>query len=159
MAAAKAMESDFASAFPSNTTLSFSERIVQQADDFIRQVRGGLGDQVEAPPELTVLEEAVEAGETNPQLLSKLMYELMVECGLSYDKDPETGIMTPTQFDIPQNLDVPEVKKEFFHLYTYGMQLISLNLLTLDEVKDICQTRMIPRTGLEPAEFDAWLGF
>lgn len=176
------MESDFTSAFPfpPNVTqqqlMTVEERIVKQADDFCRQVRGALGIDVEPPPELLQLEDELESldmttttttdepasSSTSSQThrLAKLMYELMIECGLRYDKDPETGIMTPTQFDdIPSYLDIPEVQKEFYHLYSYGIQLITLNLLTIDEVKEIAQTRIIPRTGLEPTEFDAWLGF
>ena len=156
---ANSMESDFASAFPTAVNRTFAERILQQGDDFVRQVRGSLASDVAEPPELLALEEAVESNSQDVPHLSQCMYELMIECGLQYDKDPETGIMTPTQFDIPQNLNVPEVKKEFFHLYTYGMQLISMNLLTMDQVKTIAQERIIPRTGLEPQAFDEWLGF
>ena len=156
---ANSMESDFASAFPTTVNRTFAERILQQGDDFVRQVRGSLAADVAEPPELLALEEAVESNSQDVQHLSQCMYELMIECGLQYDKDPETGVMTPTQFDIPQNLNVPEVKKEFFHLYTYGMQLISMKLLTMDQVKTIAQERIIPRTGLEPQAFDEWLGF
>lgn len=183
------MESDFVSTFLPNVNMTYAERIVKQADDFCRQVRGSLGPNVEGPPELLVLEQAVEesfpptmttttttgddsvakkdkddnkAEMDHSKRLARLMYELMIECGLQFDKDPDTGIMTPTQFDnafIQENLDLPEIKDEFFHLYTYGLQLISMNVLTLDEVRDIAQTRIIPRSGLDPPAFDAWLGF
>ena len=166
------MESDFASAFPEKPTMTFEERILKQGDDFCRQVRGSLGENVEPPPELEALEALLEEQEeegdqdadaevssTNATLLSQRMYKLMIECGLRYDKDPETQIMTPTQFDIPSNLQVDAVKKEFYHLYTYGMGLIQAKLLTVDQVKDIVKERIIPRTGLRPEEFDEWLGF
>jgi hypothetical protein len=76
-----------------------------------------------------------------------------------YDKDPDTGTLTPTEYDIPSNLDVPEVKKEFHYLYSYGIGLIANGLMSMETVKDIVKDRLIIRTGLSPQEFDEWLGF
>ena len=78
---------------------------------------------------------------------------------MTYDIDPDTGRLTPTQFDIKENLDIPEVKKEFKHLYSYGMELIKRGLIDLDSCKDIVEKRLIERTGLSPEEFDKWLGY
>lgn len=78
---------------------------------------------------------------------------------MTYDIDPETGKLSPTQFDIKNNLDVPEVKAEFKHLYEYGMQLIERGLIDIDTVKDVAKTKLISRTGLSPEEFDKWLGY
>ena len=87
------------------------------------------------------------------------IYELMIESGMVYDQDPETGILTPTNFDIKNNLDIPEVKAEFAYLYKYGMNLCLTSILEVDEVKDIVKKRLIERTGLTPEEFDSWLGY
>ena len=76
-----------------------------------------------------------------------------------YDRNTENGILTPTQFDIKANLDIPEVKAEFKHLYEYGMELIKRNLIELDACKDVVKKRLIDRTGLTPEEFDKWLGY
>ena len=81
------------------------------------------------------------------------------EQGMMYDVDADTGVLTPTQFDIKNNLDIPEVKAEFKHLYTYGMELIKRGMIDLDTAKDCVKTRLIERTGLSPEEFDEWLGF
>ena len=78
---------------------------------------------------------------------------------MRYDIDPETGRLSPTQFDIKENLDVPEVKAEFKHLYSYGMELIKRGLLSLDTGKEVVTKRLIDRTGLTPEEFDKWLGY
>lgn len=82
----------------------------------------------------------------------------MIERGMIYDEAPETGTLTPTEFDIPSNLKVPEVQSEFGYLYKYGMMLLSKGLLTEDQVKETVLERLIKRTGLSPEEFDAWLG-
>mmetsp|Transcript_26645 Transcript_26645/g.30500 ORF Transcript_26645/g.30500 Transcript_26645/m.30500 type:complete len:96 (-) Transcript_26645:147-434(-) len=89
----------------------------------------------------------------------KKIYELMIEQGMVYDQHPETGILTPTMFDIKSNLDVPEVKTEFSYLYNYGMNLCFAGVLSVDVVKDIVKSRLIERTGLTPEAFDEWLGF
>jgi hypothetical protein len=152
------VESDFASAMPTKPELSLSERLEQRAREFVDTIRSSLGDGVAEPPELIALESAYTNG-ANPETLAIRIYELMIEQGMLYDKDPETGILTPTGYDIPSNLDVPEVQKEFKYLYTYGMSLIAGGIISIETVKDIVKDRLIARTGLEPEEFDAWLGF
>lgn len=81
------------------------------------------------------------------------------EQGMKYDVDANTGVLTPTQFDIKNNLDVPEVKAEFNHLYKYGMELIRRGMIDVEVAKDVVKTRLIERTGLTPEEFDEWLGY
>ena len=76
-----------------------------------------------------------------------------------YDVDAETGNLTPTQFDIKNNLDIPEVKAEFSHLYKYGMELIKRGMIDIETVKQTVKERLIKRTGLTPQEFDEWLGY
>lgn len=152
------VESDFASAMPTKPELSLSERLEQRAEEFVETIRSSLGDGVVEPPELIALENAYKNGAT-PETLAIRIYELMIEQGMLYDKDPETGTLTPTGYDIPSNLDVPEVQKEFKYLYTYGMSLIAGGIISIETVKDIVKDRLIARTGLEPEEFDTWLGF
>ena len=55
------------------------------------------------------------------------IYELMIKQGMLYDIDPDTGMMTPTEWNIKENLEAPEVKKEFLYVYQYyhGMSLIA----------------------------------
>ena len=84
---------------------------------------------------------------------------IFTEQGMTYDIDAETGMLKPTQFDIKSNLDIPEVKAEFKHLYSYGMELIKRGLIDLDTCKDIVKKRLIDRTGMSPEEFDKWLGY
>lgn len=78
---------------------------------------------------------------------------------MKYDVDANTGVLTPTQFDIKNNLDVSEVKAEFNHLYKYGMELIRRGMIDVEVAKDVVKTRLIERTGLTPEEFDEWLGY
>jgi hypothetical protein len=108
----------------------------------------------------------------------------MIEKGMMYDEEPETGkerylgmvsvqretspyinifpttgTLTPTEFNVKENLDIPEVRDEFSHLYKYGMMMMSQGLVTADEIKTTVLERLIKRTGLEPEEFDKWLGY
>jgi len=87
------------------------------------------------------------------------VYDLMIERAMLYDEDPDTGSLSPTGFDIPDNLDVPEVNKEFKHLYSYGMMLMKKGLLDGEGLKEIVLERLVKRTGLSPEEFDKWLGY
>ena len=151
-------ESDFASAMPAKPAMTTLERLERSATEFVDSIRSSLGEGVEELPELVALEEASRNGADGDTLAIRI-YELMIEQGMMYDKDPDTGILTPTEYDIPSNLDVPEVKKEFSYLYTYGMSLITSGMMSIDTVKDIVKDRLISRTGLSPEEFDAWLGF
>ena len=84
---------------------------------------------------------------------------MMIEVGMLYDRDPETGIMTPTNFDIKTSLEVPEVKSEFDYLYKYGINLVGSGLIAEEKMKEIVKSRLIERTGKSPEEFDKWLGY
>lgn len=146
---------DFPSAMPEKPQLTREQRMEQSADEFIEAMTNALGEGVESPPELEALKEARANGGNLPLRI----YELMIERGMLYDEAPEVGTLTLTEFDIPSNLDVNEVKDEFFHLYKYGMTLMENGLLTEDEVKTTVIERLIKRTGLSPEEFDKWLGY
>jgi hypothetical protein len=150
--------SDFASAMPSKPVLSVEEKMRQSADTFIETMTNSLGQGVEAPPELVALREARES-DASTQDLAMRIYELMIERGMRYDEEADTGTLTPTEFDVKSNLDIKEVKDEFAYLYKYGMMLVEQGLLDVDQVKSAVQERLIARTGLAPEEFDAWLGY
>ena len=154
------MESDFASAMPEAPQMTVRQFLEEAADKTISNVAGSLGDGVKAVPELDALRKLREHGDatTNDQL-SLGIYELMIERGMTYDEDPDTGVLTLTDFDLSANLDVPEVKDEFGYLYRYGMSLISKGLATTEDIKEVVQKRLIARTGKTPEEFDEWLGF
>lgn len=143
---------------PEKPQLTLEQKMEQSADDFIESMTQALGDGVDAPPELKELEELRKTKATPSQLALKI-YELMIERGMRYDEAPETGTLTPTEFNIKENLDVKEVQNEFSHLYKYGMMLIDRGLLTPNEVKETVLSRLIERTGLSPEEFDRWLGY
>jgi hypothetical protein len=149
---------DSTSAMPEKTQLTLEQRIEESADYCVETMTNALGEGVEAPPELKALKQACADGAGVSQL-NLMIYELMIERGMLYDEAPETGTLTLTEFDIKDNLDVEEVKDEFFYLYSYGMQLIDQGFLTTDDVKIAVLERLIPRTGLSPEEFDTWLGF
>eukprot|EP00578_Thalassiosira_sp_NH16_P023543 CAMPEP_0181104990 /NCGR_PEP_ID=MMETSP1071-20121207/15726_1 /TAXON_ID=35127 /ORGANISM="Thalassiosira sp., Strain NH16" /LENGTH=232 /DNA_ID=CAMNT_0023188233 /DNA_START=29 /DNA_END=727 /DNA_ORIENTATION=+ len=150
---------DFPSAMPSKPEQTMKEKMEESATQFIADLTARLGDGVDPPPELEALREARDGGDSDENVLAVRIYELMIEQGMTYDIDPDTGRLTPTQFDIKENLDIPEVKKEFKHLYSYGMELIKRGLIDLDACKDIVEKRLIERTGLSPEEFDKWLGY
>ncbi|KAG7355715.1 hypothetical protein IV203_000401 [Nitzschia inconspicua] len=141
---------------PEKPELSLEEKMNQSADDFIVNMESVLGD-TEPPPELQALKVAREKNAGVEEITLKV-YELMIERGMRYDENPDGGL-TPTDFDIPNNLDVPEVQEEFAHLYRYGMMLMNRGLLTADQVKQTVIERLIKRTGLTPEEFDEWLGY
>lgn len=152
------MESDFGSAMPEKPQISPDDFMRMSAENFVLSMRGSLADGLQEPPELQVLEGALENGAGANELALRI-YELMIERGMRYDVAPETGTLTETQFDVPNNLDVAEVRQEFLHLYTYGMNLIRNGLITVEDTKKIVAERLIPRTGLTPEAFDEWLGF
>lgn len=149
---------DFPSAMPAKPQLTLEQKMEQSADDFIESMTNALGEGVEAPPELDELRN-LRQKPTDASTLALKIYELMIERGLCYDQAPETGILTPTEFNIPENLEIKEVQDEFGHLYRYGMMLMDRGLLTGDQVKETVLARLIKRTGLSPEEFDAWLGY
>jgi hypothetical protein len=149
--------SDFGSAMPEKPELSMEERMNRSADDFILNMESLLGDSTEPPPELQALKKARQENASVGEITLKV-YELMIERGMRYDETPDRGLV-PTNFDIPNNLDIPEVKKEFAQLYNYGMMLMNLGLLSVDQVKETVIERLIKRTGLTPEKFDEWLGY
>lgn len=153
------MESDFASAMPEAPQLTKREFLEQAADKTIASMQGALSDGVEAVPALEELKTIRNDSSSSDEELSSAIYILMIERGMTYDEDPENGILTPTNFDIKANLEEPAVKKEFSFLYGYGMQLISRGFVSMDKIKEIVTERLISRTGLTPEEFDAWLGY
>ena len=153
------MESDFASAMPEAPQLSKREFLEQAADKTIASVQGALGEDVEPVPALEELQAIRDNADASEEELSAAIYTLMIERGMTYDEDPDTGILTTTNFDIPANLEVKEVKEEFLFLYRYGMQLIANGFVSMEKIKEIVQERLIKRTGLTPEEFDKWLGY
>jgi len=158
-----AMESDFASAMPDKPPMSIEEKLISSAREFVDNVRGNLGEGVAEPPELKALDDLCNNYDTLPskESISICIYELMIETGMMYDRDPETGIMTPTEFggDLGEKLDIPEVKAEFKYLYSYGMSLISKKMVDINTMKEVVLEKLIARTGLEPKKFDEWLGY
>jgi len=159
------MESDFASAMPEKPPVSQDEHVLTSGRNFVAHFRSSLGEGVSEPPELTRLDELCnnnsdDKHKDSTKQITVTMYELMIEAGMLYDKDPDTGVMTPTTFtDIPAHLDVPEVQHEFRYLYNYGMNLISNQLLDVETAKAIIEERLVKRTGLTPQKFDEWLGY
>jgi hypothetical protein len=149
---------DFPSAMPAKPKLTTEEIIQKSADQFVETMTLALGEGVQAPPELIALRNALKNG-AGASELSVRVYELMIERGMLYDEEPETGTLTPTEFDIKANLEVKEVQNEFAHLYKYGMMLMDKGLLSAEDVKTTVLERLINRTGLTPAEFDTWLGY
>mmetsp|Transcript_27401 Transcript_27401/g.55980 ORF Transcript_27401/g.55980 Transcript_27401/m.55980 type:complete len:215 (+) Transcript_27401:166-810(+) len=150
---------DFPSAMPEKPQQTMREKLEDSATTFIADITARLGEGVEPPPELEALQAARdEEGGDAPTLALKI-YELMIEQGMRYDVDPDNGKLTPTQFDIKNNLDIPEVKAEFDHLYKYGMELIRRGMLDIDVAKETVKEKLIKRTGLTPEEFDEWLGY
>jgi len=153
-----AFKSDFQSAMPEKPKLSFQEQMEESATTFIADVESRLAEGVSAPPELEELRAARDDGADASELALKV-YILMIEQGMVYDSDPETGALSYTNFDIKGNLEVPEVKQEFAYLYTYGINLIGRGVIGVDRVKEEVKQRLIDRTGLSPEKFDEWLGY
>lgn len=152
------MESDFASGMPEKPEVSLQEQLIESATTFIADIENRLGEGVEAPPVLEELRTARDDNADVPELTAKI-YELMIEQGMTYDQDPETGTLTATTYDIKANLEIPEVKSEFAYLYKYGMTLIAKGVVDVDTIKSIVKERLIERTGLTPEKFDEWLGY
>jgi len=152
------LESDFASAMPEKPKLTYEEQMVESATTFIVDLESRLKEGVAPPPELEELRQARDAGADASELAAKI-YILLIEQGMLYDQDPNDGSLSPTNFDIKANLEVPEVKQEFAYLYKYGMSLISKGVVDMETIKEIVVERLIKRTGLTPKEFDSWLGY
>ena len=152
---------DFPSAMPAKPELTLEEKMAESADNFIETMKNALkANDVPNPPELDALIKVREDPSSDVSDITLCVYQLMIERGMLYDEDPETGSLTPTTFDdIPGNLDIPEVKQEFLHLYKYGMMLMDKGLLNGEQVKETVVERLVKRTGLTPEKFDEWLGF
>ncbi|KAL3770452.1 hypothetical protein ACHAW5_001206 [Stephanodiscus triporus] len=149
---------DFPSAMPQKPQQTMKEKLNESATQFIADLTTRLGKGVDPPPEMEVLREARDA-DGDEKTLALRIYELMIEQGMTYDIDADTGRLTPTQFDVKNNLDIPEVKAEFKRLYAYGIELIKRGLIDLETCKDVVKKRLIDRTGLSPEDFDKWLGY
>jgi len=144
---------------PQKPELTLEEKMNQSADQFVENMINALSDGVDPPPELEAVKEARKRNASTAEITVKV-YELMIERAMLYDEDPDTGALSVTGFtDIPSLLQIPEVKKEFKHLYSYGMMLMNRKLISKDILKEIVIQRLINRTGLSPEEFDKWLGY
>ena len=150
--------SDFGSAMPEKPEQTLEEKLMESATTYIVTIEGQLAEGVEPPQALEKLRQARDNG-ADAKTLAARTYELMIEQGMTYDQDPETGVLTPTEWDIKENLETPEVKKEFSYLYQYGINLIGRGLLDEADAKDIVMKGLIERTGKTPEEFDEWLGY
>jgi nucleoid-associated protein YejK len=90
---------------PEKPELTLEEKMNQSADDFVANMDNALADKSTAPPELEALRDARKAN-ASPKEITIKVYELMIERAMRYDEDPDTGSLTPTGFDIPNNLEV-----------------------------------------------------
>jgi hypothetical protein len=151
--------SDFPSAIPEAPEMTMREFLEQSADRCLSNIQDSLGEGVEAIPELAALRKVREDTSASNEDLSVAIYELMIERGMTYEEDPDSGVLTKPDFDIAANLDAPEVMDEFLYLYKYGMSLITRGFVSVESVKKVVQERLITRTGKTPEEFDEWLGF
>jgi len=154
----KMSDFDFPSAMPEKPEKTMKMKLEESATQFIADLTSRLADGVDPPPEMEALKQARDS-DSDESTLAARIYELMIEQGMTYDINAETGRLSPTKFDVKKNLDIPEVKAEFKHLYGYGMQLIQKGLIDMEACKDIVKKRLISRTGLTPEEFDKWLGY
>jgi hypothetical protein len=126
---------DFPSAMPEKPQLSLAEKMMESADNFIEMMTNALGEGVAPPPELKRLQTLRETEtEVDVNELAVAIYDLMLERGMLYDEAPETGTLTPTAFNIKENLDVKEVKDEFRYLYKYGMNMMTSGLLSREQL-------------------------
>lgn len=121
-------------------------------------IESRLNEGVAAPPELEELRAARDAGADGKELALKV-YILLIEQGMLYDSDPDTGKLALTNFNIKEGLDIPEVKQEFAYLYKYGMGLVQKGVVDVETIKEVVKERLISRTGQTPEEFDEWLGY
>ena len=151
--------SDFGTAMPPKPVMTIEEKLLQSATEFIVSLESQLSAGVRPPPELENLREARDDETSTKQYISQCIYELMIERGMLYDIDPTDNTLSPTNFNIQDNLAIPEVQKEFKFLYDYGMKMIKNGLIEGEVCKKIVVERLVKRTGLTPEEFDEWLGF
>jgi hypothetical protein len=139
------------------------QSFVRDANDLLRSMKDGLqkgGDKDDEIEEMKALQQAIDDPSSSASLLSQRIYELLIEKGMRYDLDTDTGALTKTQFsDLTELLDNRAVKNEFFRLYSFGMQAAATGVLDVETVKSIVEDRLVSRTGLSPLEFDKWLGF
>ena len=138
------------------------QTFIKDATDLLESMKDGLakGSYTDEIVEMKALQEAIDDPSSSSSLLSQRIYELLIEKGMRFDFDPDTGALTETQFsDLTQLLDNRAVKNEFFRLYSFGMQAAMTGVLDSETVKSIVEERLVSRTGLSPIEFDAWLGF
>ena len=138
------------------------QSFVRDATDLLESMKDGLekGSHTDEIVEMKALQEAIDDPSSSSSLLSQRIYELLIEKGMRFDFDTDTGALTETQFtDLTQLLDNRAVKNEFFRLYSFGMQAAMTGVLDSETVKGIVEERLVSRTGLTPVEFDAWLGF
>ena len=75
---------------PAKPELSMEEKMMQAADETVETITNALGEGVEEPPELGALRDARKNGASTQELALKV-YELMIERGMLYDEEYETG--------------------------------------------------------------------
>ena len=90
--------SDFGSAMPEKPEQTLEEKLMESATTYIVTLEGQLADGVEPPEALEKLRKARD-DKADAKTLAARTYELMIEQGMTYDQDPETGVLTPTEWD------------------------------------------------------------
>lgn len=131
--------------------------MAKAADLTLQHLQQNMGAGVEMPPEFEELKKG-RAGGAGTEALGRLVYNLMCEEAMLFDKD-EFGVLTPTRFDLKNDCDDPEVKQKVSYVYRYGISMIQAGLIGMDDVKLAAKDRLIARVGKSPQEFDEWLGY
>lgn len=94
------------------------EKLEDSATKFILDLEARLADGVAPPPELEALRKARD-DDSDEKTLALKIYELMIEQGMCYDIDAETGKLSPTQFDIKMETPFRRVTRQIGSTHTW----------------------------------------
>ena len=143
--------------FPRSAGISMEEAapqvsIAERATAAIDTIMGMMGEGVDPPTSLIDLKNSVSAGD--PMDIGDKMYLLLCEQSLDYDLVDGTMVKSTLDYS---NKDDPKVKEKIGYVYSYGINMYKMGLVSGDRLKDAVLSKVASRVSMTGEELDKWL--
>jgi len=126
----------------------------EMATAAIDQLLRMLPDDTDPPATLLPLKSAISDGD-DPAIIAAL-YAVMIDQTLDFDVSDE-GMLVQTVADYSKYESDPAVREKMSYIYSYGITMYQRGMIGEQPLKDLVESKIASRVGLDGAGLDQWL--